>query len=184
MNGRNLDSVITYWFQNVQGTCNWASKDWSFFWFRYLFWDWKDLPYQYQLYSCNSWTRSFSMVMKTFYVHKMCPIECTVTGSTFNISGIVHRIIVFVDLGRMKSFRISSLNLPITWIYLRKFVVVISPQVVWLQWVDVPVGLENSVLVNVFYLKFSISFTSSLGFAWTYLVKCMGWLPYTGYLSI
>ena len=45
-----------------------------------------------------------------------------------------------------------------------------------------PIGFENAVFVNVFHLKSRLGITSSLGLAWTCLVRCIGWLPSTGYL--
>lgn len=122
--------------------------------------------------------------LKKSYVHKMSSIKSTITRGAFDISRIVHHVVFFVDFGGMKLFGVSAFNLTVSWVNLCQLVVVVSPQVAWLQRVDVSVALENAVFVNVFHLKSRLKITSSLGFAWTCLVRCIGWLPSTGYLRI
>ena len=84
----------------------------------------------------------------------MGPVKCAIACSAFNVSGIVHQVIFFVDFSWMQLFGMISFNMPISWIDFGHFVVIVPPQIVGLKRVYMPIGFENSVFIDVFHLEF------------------------------
>lgn len=90
----------------------------------------------------------------------------------------------------MKFFRITTINFSITVIDFIKIILIISPIIMRLKWINMSIALKYSIFIDIFNLKNnyfiynSKYFTYNLCLASTYLVNGIGWLPITCYFNI